>query len=70
MLTTITVDGGYAEMVEGGMVDGMFEISCDIYTLEDEYLDTQGWALDATSYYKDGIPDFVIADIRDRVKEG
>lgn len=70
MFKKVTVDGGYAEMFEGGVVDGMFEISAEIYTHKHEWLETQGWQVDPTSYYWSGIPDHVIADIRDRVKEG
>ena len=66
----IEVEGGYADMVDGGMVDGYAEISCDIYTDDDAYVATVGWALDPTDYHQNGIPSFVNDDIQEYVTNG
>ena len=52
------------------MVDGYAEISCDIYTDDDAYVATVGWALDPTDYHQNGIPSFVNDDIQEYVTNG
>lgn len=64
MTDKIDFNGGYANMYESGMVDGQYEISAGIFRDPEEYVATQGWKVDATDYFKNGVPQNVLDHIQ------
>lgn len=64
MADRIQFEGGYADMYESGVVDGEYEISADIIRHNEEYVATQGWKVDATDYFKNGVPQNVLDHIQ------